>query len=153
MINKETGGYLPFNSNPGKKTLVLDMDETLIYADFDPTFKYERKIEVVMDGKIGPVYLSIRPGVSEFLERMSKLYELVIFTASLPSYASPIINTFDADNRISFRLYRKHWKKINGTYVKDLSKLGRPLKDVILIDNSPLCYMLQRENGLPIKTW
>ncbi|CAK0899048.1 unnamed protein product, partial [Prorocentrum cordatum] len=38
-------------------------------------------------------------------------------------------------------------------YVKDLSKLGRDLRDVIIVDNSPVCYALQPENAIPIKTW
>lgn len=37
--------------------------------------------------------------------------------------------------------------------MKDLNKLGRDLKDVILVDNSQVCYMYNNDNGLPIKTW
>ena len=39
------------------------------------------------------------------------------------------------------------------TYVKDLNKIGRPLDQTIILDNSPLSYMFQRENGIPITTW
>ena len=38
-------------------------------------------------------------------------------------------------------------------YVKDLSRLGRDLKDVIIIDNSPTSYYLQPENALASKSW
>lgn len=34
-----------------------------------------------------------------------------------------------------------------------MSKLGRKLEDVILLDNSPFSYMLQKENGMPIVNW
>jgi TFIIF-interacting CTD phosphatase-like protein len=37
--------------------------------------------------------------------------------------------------------------------VKDLSKLGRPLSDVILVDNSPLSSLFQPENALTCSTW
>lgn len=38
-------------------------------------------------------------------------------------------------------------------FVKDMSRVGRPLKDIIIIDNSTTSYMFQPENGLPILSW
>ena len=38
-------------------------------------------------------------------------------------------------------------------YVKDLSRLGRHLKDIIILDNSPISYYLNPENAVPIKSW
>lgn len=38
-------------------------------------------------------------------------------------------------------------------YVKDLCKLGRKLKDVIIVDNSPFSYYLNPENAVPIISW
>jgi TFIIF-interacting CTD phosphatase-like protein len=37
--------------------------------------------------------------------------------------------------------------------VKDLSKIGRDPKDIIIIDNSPVAYMFQHENAIPIVSW
>lgn len=31
--------------------------------------------------------------------------------------------------------------------------MGRPMSDVIMIDNSPLSYAFQPENGMPILSW
>ena len=42
---------------------------------------------------------------------------------------------------------------IDNAYVKDLKRLGRDLKKIVLVDNSPVCYSLQPENGIPIKSW
>jgi RNA polymerase II subunit A small phosphatase-like protein len=42
---------------------------------------------------------------------------------------------------------------MNNAFVKDLSKLGRPMKDVIIVDNSPIAFMLQPENAIPILSW
>lgn len=38
-------------------------------------------------------------------------------------------------------------------YVKDLSELGRDMKDVLIIDNSPTAYLFQPDNALPISSW
>ena len=42
---------------------------------------------------------------------------------------------------------------MNGVFVKNLGLIGRPLKDTIIIDNSPTSYMLQPECALPILSW
>lgn len=52
-----------------------------------------------------------------------------------------------------FRLFREHCTLINSAFVKDLKKLGRNLKDIIIVDNSPISYALNTENGLPILSW
>ena len=91
-----------------KKTLILDMDETLVHTDFTPSFNYERTIEVILDDDKTTVYLSIRPGVREFIDLMHKYYELVLFTASVSSYAVPILNLIDANRKISHKLFRQH---------------------------------------------
>ena len=51
------------------------------------------------------------------------------------------------------RLFREHCTFVNGVFVKDMAQLGRPMKDAIIIDNSPTSYMLQPECGLPIISW
>ena len=38
-------------------------------------------------------------------------------------------------------------------YVKDLRKLGRKLKNCIIVDNSPDSYLFQPENAIPITSW
>ena len=92
-----------------------------------------------------------RPHVDTFLEKMSKLYEIIFYTASVREYAEVIINYIDPNNYGSARLYRESCKQIDGSFVKDLKKLGRDLKSTIIIDNSPIAYCLNPDNGIPIK--
>ena len=40
-----------------------------------------------------------------------------------------------------------------GTYLKDLSKLGREIERVIIVDNVPANFRLQKENGIVIRSW
>jgi RNA polymerase II subunit A small phosphatase-like protein len=40
-----------------------------------------------------------------------------------------------------------------GTYVKDLSQLGRNVKEVIILDNSPASYLFHPANAVPVSSW
>jgi RNA polymerase II subunit A small phosphatase-like protein len=83
---------------------------------------------------------------------MSQIYEIVIFTASISKYAGPLLDILDKDKFCNYRLFREHCTLINTSFAKDLKKLGRNLKDVIIVDNSPMAYLLNTENGIPILT-
>ena len=84
---------------------------------------------------------------------MSKYYELVIFTAGTKEYADFALGFVDPNNRISHRLYRDHTIQKGNILVKDISKLGRDLKHVIIIDNIAENFQLQSENGIFINSW
>ena len=151
--------FLPKKTSKFHKTLVLDLDETLIHSYFDcpsprpPDISYD----IFLDKKKIHVNSIVRPGAFEFLENMATLYEIVIFTASLSQYANPLVGFVDKKKKCTFRLYREHCCSLsNGfttSFIKDLRKLDRDMKCLILIDNNPKSYMLNKENGIPIKTW
>jgi RNA polymerase II subunit A small phosphatase-like protein len=85
---------------------------------------------------------------------MSEIFEVVIFTASLSQYAIPLIKRLDKHSHNFDQLYREHCTFHKGMYfVKDLTKLGRDMKDVIIIDNSPSAYLFQPENAIAITSW
>ena len=132
-----TDKYLPEIKKNKKYTLVLDLDETLIH--------FEEETE-------GGQFL-LRPYSNIFLEKLSKHYEIVIFTAAVKDYADWILDRIDNKNLISYRLYRKHTVLQNGVYLKDLSKLGRDLTKTIIVDNHSENFMLHPDNGIYIKSW
>ena len=137
-----------------KKTLVLDLDETLVHSQFVPfSIKSDLIIKIDLENQLHDIHVLIRPGVKKFLEKMGKLYEIVIFTASVSKYADPLLDIIDNNNNCSCRLFREHCSMVGIAYIKDLKKLGRDLKDIIIVDNSPLSYSFNHENGLPILTW
>ncbi len=89
---------------------------------------------------------------------MSKLYEVVIFTAGMQEYADWVLNQLDKDGTlIKHRLYRQHTintaKNAGPLIIKDLSKLGRPLERTIIVDNLAENFILQKDNGIFIQTW
>ena len=141
------------HANLTKKTLLLDLDETLVHSSFMPFDKSDIILKVEFDEAVYNIHVLVRPDVNEFLTEVSKYFELVIFTASLSNYASPLIDIIDPQKLCSFRLYREHCTYVNGLYVKDLKRIGRDMKSLILLDNSPISYAFTVENGLPIVSW
>ena len=137
----------------GRKTLVLDLDETLVHSSFKPVENADIMLPVEIDGQICTIYVLVRPFVAQFLKQMHKIYELVIFTASLSKYAEPLMQHLDPMKMCSYLLFREHCTFFNNAYVKDLTRLGRPMKDVIIVDNSPVAYLFQPENAMPAVSW
>lgn len=140
-------------NTPPKKCLVLDLDETLVHSSFTPIPNADFVIELDLNGTIHRVYVRKRPGVDEFMRFVGGRFEVVIFTASLAKYADPLLDKLDPLEVIDYRLFREHCVHFQGNYVKDLSKLGRPLKDCIIVDNSPYSYMFQRDYSIPCISW
>lgn len=94
-----------------------------------------------------------RPGAEEFIKRMSGIYEVVLYTAAVESYGAKVAEKLDPQHLIPHRLFRNKCSLVKGRLVKNLAHLGRDLKDVVIVDNSPSCYVLQPCNGIPIKSW
>ena len=145
LLNSDKKNWVPI-PNPYVRTknsknfsLVLDLDETLAH------FKEKNEGE-------GNGVLRIRPGINEFLEEVGKYYELIIFTTATQDYADTLIDAIEED-KIYFehRFYRNHATIINNDFVKDLRRIGRPLDKIIIIDNMPQNFRLQKENGIMIK--
>lgn len=90
---QEGEGFLPvrLQEHQNKKTLILDLDETLVHSSFKPPEQPDIVLPIEIEGKICYVYVLVRPGAISFLEELSQYYELVIFTASLSKYAEPLM--------------------------------------------------------------
>jgi len=126
---------VPYIGNKSNKpyTLVLDLDETLIHFKANPNNEESGTIR-------------IRPYLYNFLEKIKKYYELVVFTAATQEYADPIINALEQKKKyFDYRLYRIHTIIIDNDFVKDISKLGRDLSKIIIVDNMEQNYKLTKK--------
>ena len=148
------------NNNPlgsienNKKTLILDLDETLVHSAFTPfSRKSDLMLTINFEGENRLLYVLKRPHVDEFLKELSNLYEIIIFTASISEYANPLLDLLDKQNYVKYRLFREHCTFDNGIYIKDLKIIDRKLNNMIIIDNNPLSYDNNVENGIPILSW
>ena len=122
-------------------SLILDLDETLVH------FKINNEDE-------NEGVLQIRPGVIPFLEQVGKYYELIVFTAATQDYGDLLIDAIEENNLyFEHRFYRQHTVIIGNDFVKDLNRVGRPLDKIIIVDNMPQNFRLQKENGINIKAF
>uniref|UniRef100_A0A1D1Y8T9 CTD small phosphatase-like protein 2 n=1 Tax=Anthurium amnicola TaxID=1678845 RepID=A0A1D1Y8T9_9ARAE len=135
-------------------TLVLDLDETLVHSSLDPCDGVDFTFPVNFNFREHIIYVRCRPHLKNFMERVSSLFEIIIFTASQSIYAEQLLNVLDPKRRLfRHRVYRESCIFVEGNYVKDLSVLGRDLARVIMVDNSPQAFGFQVDNGIPIESW
>ena len=153
-----------------QKTLVLDLDETLIHSlakggRMSSGHMVEVRLSTPVTASapgeppttIGPqhpilYYVHKRPHCDEFLRKVCKWYKLVIFTASVQEYADPVIDWLEQERKyFQARYYRQHCTQRNGAFIKDLSSIEPDLSKVMILDNSPMSYIFH-EGKLPISS-
>ena len=133
----------PFIKTPNKKkfSLVLDLDETLINVEFK-------------DKSSNKCILHLRPGLFWFLSKVKPFYELITFTSASKEYAQPIINEIELDNKyFDYNFFREHSVISGNDFVKDISRIGRDMKKIIIIDNMEQNFRLNKKNGIKIKAF
>ena len=172
-LNKNFSNKKIFKIN--KSTLVLDLDETLVYVIEEkndnlslPQIPFEYLIldenensekEIIGNVENESIekarnYIIIRPGFSKFITQVKKYFdEIFVFTSSQYSYAEEIIKIIDKNKIISKIYSRKDCSFYNDIFYKDLNKIKKDLSQTIIIDNFPETYLLQRFNGLPIPSF
>jgi len=160
LASPSMGGAMllpPLDPLDNQRCLVIDLDETLVHTEHTPSGfpggRYDFKISVMIQGSTYRMYVKKRPGCDTFLRKAAENYELVIFTASLEPYCRAVMRIIDPAGLVKHQLHRTHCTLHEGLYVKDLSRLGRSIKDCILLDNNPDCYLLQPRNAIPINSW
>jgi RNA polymerase II subunit A small phosphatase-like protein len=123
-----------------RKLLVLDLDETLIYAN-------EQALDRPADLRIAAYHVYLRPGIERFLIGVSESYRLAVWTSSSPAYATAVCQALFAD-RIALDFV---WGRDRCTPTRDfaldtwcfskrLKKLrprGYKLEQVVVVDDSP----------------
>lgn len=115
-------------------TLVVDLDKVILSLQHDSVKGW---------------HVIKRPFADQFFKELSHYYEVVIFSDDVFPVALDIATKWNLP--VTGVLHRDFCKKKRGTWVKDLSKLGRKLERVLMIDHDPHAFQLQPENGLLIK--
>lgn len=141
-------------SHKDKKTLVFDLDETLIHCNESVDLPCDVKLPIRFPhGEVIEAGINIRPYVMECLKELSQYFEIIVFTASHGCYANVVLDYLDPKEQyIHHRLFRESCVTTDeGIYIKDLRVLAnRNLQDVVIVDNAAYSFGYQIENGIPI---
>ena len=124
----------PFLKKPNEKkyTLVLDLEETLISINHDGN-------------------CILRPGLFSFLSGVKPYYELISFTNESKYSSDSIIKQIETRNKyFDYNLYREHLAFNGREFIKDITKIGRDIKKIIIVDNIANNFKLNPENGIQI---
>ena len=140
-----------------KKTLIFDLDETLVHC-VDASEKHTADVIITVrfpNGQSVKAGINIRPYVLDCLVEANKFFEVIVFTASHRCYADAVLDYIDPTRTlIHHRLYRENCLNIQGVHIKDLRILqNRLLKNLIIVDNAAYSFGYQIDNGIPIIAW
>lgn len=136
-----------------RHTLVLDMDETLVYSQLGDS-PSDLSLRFDHEGFDCSVAVTFRPHLQHFLKFVSSHFEVVLFTAAEKNYAEKVLDSIDPTGTIfRYRLFRNSCVFVKGKYVKDLRVLGRDLARTVVLDDSPISYAFHADNAVPIIPW
>ena len=140
--------YLPKIKNCYKYSLVLDLDETLIF--FQKNYISNNVNNFINSIKSR---LVLRPGLIEFLHIIKQFYELILFSSGTCDYVDPIIKVIEKkENFFEFVLYRQHISfDEKGEYYKDLNLLNRNIRNILIVDDMKKNFKFHKLNGICIK--
>lgn len=119
-------------------TLVLELTDVLVHPDW--TYRTGWRFKK-------------RPGIDHFLESLNGVYEIVIYTAEQGMTVFPIIEALDPKNIISYKLVRDATHFVDGHHVKNLDRLNRDLKRVIVIDWNTDSVKFNPDNLFHVDRW
>jgi RNA polymerase II subunit A small phosphatase-like protein len=137
-----------------KLLLILDLDETLVYASDDPP-------PTRVDFRVGPYGVMKRPHVHAFLAAVREWFDLAVWTSSSSGYAGVVVeNLFPASDALRFlwcsnRCTVRYNAEFGEYYgVKSLRKVkrrGYQLERVLVLDDTPSKHASNYGNLVPIK--
>ena len=125
--------------NKKKYTLVLDLEDTLVNIKFDNE---------------GNLICYQRPGLIPFLNGLKPFYEIISFTKLSKIHSNRIIEEIQGKRKLfDYNLYRDHCFLSGTKFIKDISRIGRDMKKIIIVDDSPENLETQVENGILISPY
>ena len=122
--------------NKKKYTLILDLEDTLINVKIDNE---------------GKIFCRPRPGLISFLNGIKPFYEIISFTKLSKEYSDIIIKEIEGNKKLfDYNMCRDHCSLVGRKFIKDISRIGRDLKKIIMVDDLEDNLRLYVNNGILI---
>lgn len=135
-------------------TIAIDLDETLIYCTKKRIYSYQKEVDVLINGKYISLYVCKRPYVDQFFSSLHPLYEIIIFTTSIKSYADTMLNIIDIEHFIDKTFYREDCYELHQYYyIKNLVNIKKEISKIVLIDDSDATSYSYPGNFFPVTKW
>ena len=138
------------------KLLILDLDETLIYAT-------EKPLERRADFQTELYYVYKRPHVTEFLEFCREHFSVAVWTTAGAAFAEEVVEkVFPSGYPLEFLWSRERCTKVYDAdelehyLVKDLAKLKRKgyrLESTLIVDDTPRKLERHYGNLIGVTEW
>jgi RNA polymerase II subunit A small phosphatase-like protein len=138
-----------------KNLLILDLDETLVYAT-------EKEIRPDYNSVADPYFVFFRPHVERFLKNLNEYYEIAVWTSSSSEYAQAVVGALPFVSNPRFVWSRKRCTQVYDSearkyrFIKDLKKIkkrGYDLNKVLVVDDSPKKLYRSYGNHIHIKPY
>ena len=160
-FEKYYSNKINLNINNNKQILFIDLDETLIHSDiYDKKSFIINNYDKILKFKYENLYyyigINFRKNLNFFLKKVSKYFNLILFTASYKEYADVIIDYIDPENNIfKKRFYKESCINLDDNInIKDLNIFNDiDLKRSIILDNNIYSFCNNLNNGILINSF
>ena len=125
----------PPPGTPAPPLLVIDLEKTLIGSEYDARYGW-RHVK--------------RPGLDQFIEKISAYYEIVIFSENDIGAVAEVMLAIDPEGRCH-KLGSAAAEARDGLMIKRLDYMNRDISRIILIDDNPEAFQLFPRNTLQVK--
>ena len=136
-----------------KPTIVVDLDDTLVHVTPVAPKDLDNNNSFTIIVKKMKFYVQMRPNLKYFIEKISKSFNICIFTSSEKVYATKIIEKILPDFKNCHCFFKDSCVNMCGYYVKDLELLKFPLNKILLIDDLAGSAIKNPKNLVKIKPW
>jgi len=136
------------------KILVLDLDETLVFASLEP----QERVDLELVIGTTPCFVQIRPGLEELVASIKDRWRCLVWSTGQPAYVEATCKALGIDWMELWA--RDRCRRLDTIPEQHHEPFDKPLvwvepdeTSVVIVDNAPGSFACNPKNGIPIQTW